>query len=101
MIFSIAAKQMPHAAPAAAIKAVVLFVWGALLSLMINKGPDRAEIHTTLQRQKKKAEDSIALIGPGPKLRRERTLQPINKRHRLFKDEGPDVISTWCENTSR
>lgn len=52
MMFSIATKQMPHAVPAAAIKAVVLFVWSALLSLMINKGLDRAEILTTLQRQK-------------------------------------------------
>lgn len=65
---------------------------------MINQGLDSTAILTTLQRQK--SEDSIALIGPRPKMLRERTLQPINKCHRLFKDEGPDVIFMWCKNMS-
>lgn len=28
-------------------------------------------------------------------------LQAVNTCQRLFKGEEPDVISTWCENTSR
>lgn len=64
MISSIAAWQMPHAAPAAAVTAV-LFIYSALLSLMINQSLDSAAALTTLQRHK--AEDSIALIGPGPR----------------------------------
>lgn len=69
-------------------EASLLFRWSALISLMINKRRS-CDLSQALKRTQEKGKEQlrIALMGPAMKTRLQRTLQPIDKRHRLLRDE--------------